>query len=293
MDSGRYYHIVQRQRSAQLAEIASEPAEILLQILEDGIRMIHMQPGSGRLCGLDEIRFTGRLSGSQKMEQFRNFIPDSLLSEASFSRITIAVEPVSFSLLPKNLFSTESAPVCLEIAGNFQSSDVLFSEYLHPEMMLDFSVSREWTEWASGVFHASEINWSCNFSGLLQFAAGQMPEEDALLAHIGPGTMHVFGRKNGQLCFFNRFRYQTEQDLLYFFLLAMEQSALNQESSPVFLCGSIMSGSAGFEKMNRYAGNLRFVLPPEVISVLPTSAGIRHPQYFDLLSLISKNSVPA
>ena len=293
MDSGRYYHIVQRQRSAQLSGNGTEPAEILLQILEDGIRILHIQSQSCRLLGLDEIRFTARLSGSQKMEQFRTFIPDSLLSEESFSRITIAVEPVSFSLLPKNLFSTASAPVCLEIAGNYHPEDGIFSENIHPEMILNFSVSRVWIEWASSVFHASEINWTCNFSGLLQYAAGQLPEADALLAHIGPGTMHVFGRKNGQLCFFNRFHYQTEQDLLYFFLLAMEQSALNQESSPVFLCGSIMSGSAGFEKMNRYAGNLRFVLPPEVISVLPTSAGIRHPQYFDLLSLISKNSVPA
>lgn len=293
MDSGRYYHIVQRQRSAQLSGTETEPAEILLQILEDGIRILHIQSQSCRLLGLDEIRFTARLRGSQKMEQFRTFIPDSLLSEESFSRITIAVEPISFSLLPKALHSNGAAPALLELAGNFHPADAVFSESVHPEMILVFSIPAEWIEWASSVFHASEINWTSNFSGLLQYAAGSMLEDDALLAHIGPGTLHVFGRKSGQLCFFNRFRYQTEQDLLYFFLLALEQSGLDPDSSPVFLCGSIMSGSAGFEKIHRYAGNLRFVLPPEVNSELPPSAGIRHPQYFDLLALTSKNSVPA
>ena len=280
----QHYHIIQRQRAA--TSPAAGETEIILQVTEDGVRILQFIPDNQLLSGLDEIRFTRRLGPEEKMEQFRLFIPESLLSEASFSRIHLAADPPAFSLIPELLFSEESAGSLLELAGNFNPEDGIFHEKIGPDMVLVFSSGRWWNDWARGIFQDSEISRTCNFSGLLTYASGGLPEEDALLAHIGPSTMHAFGRKNGNLCFFNRFAFRNEQDLLYYFLLSMEQSGLDPENSPVYLCGSIMSGSAGFEKISRYAGNLRFAIPPEVNSALPPSSGIRHPQYFDLLSLI-------
>lgn len=284
------YHIVQRQRSALLSESEQAKAGILLQVLEDGIRILHIQLNENRICGLDEIRFTRILSHSEKLEQFRQFIPESLLSEAPFSRITIAVDSPSFSLCPAELFCSGLETELLGVAGNFHPEDVVHSETLADGLVLIFTVPVEWKNWATGVFLAPEVKWTSNFSGMLNYAVRDIEQEDCLLAHIGPRFMYVFGRSQNKLCFFNRFQYQTEHDLLYFFLLSMEQSGLDPEKNLVLLCGSIMSGSAGFEKISRYAGNLQFAVPSEVHSDLPPASGIRHPQYFDLLSLLENST---
>ena len=50
---------------------------------------------------------------------------------------------------------------------------------------------------------------------------------------------------------------------------------------------TLLISSAGFEKLNRYAANLKFAVSPEQDSLLAPAAGIRHPVYFDLLSLMN------
>jgi hypothetical protein len=281
------YHIVQRQRSADWEQHKLAGGEVFLQLMEDGLRLLYRLPEKGSLCGLDEIRFTRNLSPAGKLAQFRHFIPESLLSEAQFERITLALDPRTFTLIPQALFSTDAAGELLQLVGDVDETDVILNEKAGDDMVLVFSVSKEWTDWAAGIFQPAEVRWTCLFSGMLHHMAAAGPEQNEMLAHVGPGRLHAMARKEGAFCFFNRYDFKTEQDLLYFFLLSMEQAGLNPEHDPVTLCGSIMSGSAGFEKLNRYAGNLQYAVSPEPDSLLPPAAGIRHPVYFDLLSLLN------
>ena len=282
------YHIVQKQRSADWENHKSAGGEVFLQMLEDGLRLLYRLPASGSLCGLDEIRFTRNLNTAEKLAQFRHFIPESLLSETEFTGITLAVDPGAFTLVPESLFDEASASDLLKLVAEVSDSEGIFHEKTGAGSVLVFSVAKEWLDWASGIFQPAELKWTCHFSGMMRHFLTESSEKELVLAHIGPSRLHCFGRKDGQFCFFNRYHFKSEQDLLYFFLLALEQTGLDPENALVQLCGSIMTGSAGFEKLNRYAGNLQFAIPGETDSLLPPAAGIRHPVYFDLLSLLSK-----
>ena len=278
------YHMVQRQRSADWDRHKTAGGEVLLQMMEDGLRLLYRLPDKGALCALDEIRFTRNLNQSGKLQQFRQFIPESFLSEAEFSLVRIAADPTAFTLIPSPLFSEETARDLLQLVADVPETDVIFHEKKGDDVHLVFSVPGEWVEWAAGFFTQAAPDWTCLFSGMLQ-TMSQAGDSAGMLLHVESGRIHCMAKNNEGLSFFNRYRYRTEHDLLYFFLLAMEQSGLEPGSDLVQLCGSIMSGSAGFEKLQRYAGNLRFALPPETESLLPPAAGIRHPLYFDLLTL--------
>lgn len=280
------YHIVQRQRSADWDLHKLAGGEVLLQMTEDGLRLLYRLPDKGSLCGLDEIRFTRNLSAAGKLAQFRLFIPDSILSETEFRKITIAADPLNFTLIPEALFSGALSADLLHLTGELTETDTVLAEIYGDDMYLVFSLAKEWNDWASGIFQPAELRWTCLFSGMLKYMKETEDEENLVLAHVGPGRLHCFGRRDGKFCFFNRYDFKTEQDLLYYFLLSLEQCGLDPEKTAVRLCGSIMTGSAGFEKLNRYAGNLSFASFPETASLLPPAAGIRHPVYFDLLSLL-------
>ncbi len=278
------YHVVQRQRSADWEQHKLAGGEVFLQMMEDGLRLLYRLPDRGSLCGLDEIRFTRNLGPAEKLAQFRHFIPESLLSEAQFERITLALDPRSFTLIPEPLFSLDSVRELLKLTGDLSETDAVFHEKAGEDMLLVFSVAKEWTDWASGIFQQEEIRWTCLFSGMLRNMVDSL--ESGMLTHVGPGRLHCLASKGGKFSFFNRYDFKTEQDLLYFFLLSMEQSGLDPEHDDVTLCGSIMSGSAGFEKLSRYTGKLKFAVSSEQDSLLPPAAGIRHPVYYDLLSLL-------
>ncbi len=281
------YHIVQRQRSADWESHKKASGEVFLQVLEDGIRLVYRLPNEGSLCGLDEIRFMRNLDTAGKIVQFRHFMPESLLSEAEFSRISIAVEPACFSLVPDKLFETTAARDLLKLAGNLPEESAVFSENSGNDSILVFSVEKEWADWATNIFNPAELVWTTNFSGLLN-TAFLAPEGAGFISHISPGNITCMYANQGRLFFLNRFPYRTENDLLYFLLLALEQCNLEAETHPIRLSGSILPGSAGFEKLSRYAGNLSFTVPDEVDSLLPPSAGLRHPVFFDLLSLLNQ-----
>ena len=281
------YHIVQRQRSAEWEQHKLAGGEVFLQLMEDGLRLLYRLPEKGSLCGLDEISFTRNLTPAEKLAQFRHFIPESLLSEAQFERITLAMDPRTFTLIPQSLFNPDAGRELLQLVGDVGEADVVLHENAGEDMVLVFSVAKEWTDWASGILQPAEIQLTCLFSGMLHKMAAPGPEQNEMLAHVGPGRLHAMARKEGGFCFFNRYDFKTEQDLLYYFLLSMEQAGLDPEQDTVTLCGSILSGSAGFEKLSRYAANLKFAVSPEQDSLLPPAAGIRHPVYFDLLSLLN------
>jgi len=283
------YHIVQRQRSADWESHKKASGEVFLQVLEDGIRLVYRLPNAGSLCGLDEIRFMRNLDTAGKVAQFRHFMPESLLSEAEFSKITIAVEPACFSLVPENLFEPTAARDVLKLAGNLSEESEVFSENSGNGAVLVFSLEKEWMDWASHIFNPAELVWTTNFSGLLN-TAYLAPEGAGFISHISPSNITCIYANQGQLFFLNRFPYRSENDLLYFMLLSLEQCNLEAETHPIRLSGSILPGSAGFEKLSRYAGNLSFTVPEEVDSLLPPAAGLRHPVFFDLLCLLNQKN---
>ena len=280
------YSVTQKIRSANWESRKGDSTTALIQILPEGARILLSDAHQPKELALDEIQFTSTLTEPQKVEQFSKFVPLGILAESAVTSVTIAVEPRHFSLLPANLFSDEAAEECLRLLSDIPFEFTVFHEMIGNETVLFYAVPNEWKNWANQLFSSSEVHWTCGISGLIREALSTTPSgEKAVYAHVDTRSFLGIGVEDGNLIFANYYPFKAENDLLYFLLLIMEETGLMPESSPVYLSGSILSGSSGFEKINRYFGNLRFVKNPVLLNEFPSQETLQHPYYYDLTTL--------
>lgn len=65
--------------------------------------------------------------------------------------------------------------------------------------------------------------------------------------------------QNGQLHFFNNFKFNTKEDFAYFLLFAMEQNGASGLNTPVYFSGLIRPASDIIDLCSRYVNDIRFV----------------------------------
>lgn len=99
------------------------------------------------------------------------------------------------------------------------------------------------------------------------------------------GKLVLAAHERGKLLFFNTFPYASDQDALYYLLLAYEQCGWRPAVVPLYLCGEITRHGKLRHDFARYVEDIRYsnyptppATPPELIS-LPEHV------YFELLCL--------
>jgi len=280
------YSVTQKIRSAHWESRKDNPSSALIQILPEGVRILLSDSQKSMELALDEIQFTSTLTEQQKVEQFSRFVPSGVLAESAVTSVTIAVEPRFFSFLSVELFSIEAAENCLRLLSDIPFEFTVFHEPVGNDTILFYAVPNDWMNWAKQIFSASEVYWTCGISGLIRQALSMTPSgEKAVYAHVDTRSFIGIGIENGKLIFANCYPFKAENDLLYFLLVIMDETGLQPELAPVYLSGSILSGSSGFEKINRYFGNLRFVKNPVLPNEFPSQETLQHPYYYDLTTL--------
>ena len=279
------YSVIQHLRSSNWEDHKTQNSKALVHILPFGIRILLYLEAGMEWVALDEIQFTRELTVGQQLDEFRHFIPESLLSEATILSVSFALESPYFTLLPSELHTPEVAKINLETLAKIPFAYQIFYDKPMENVVLSFAVPQIWLDWAGQVFSNSEINWCCGVSGYLnQILRTESSNETAVYAHIHPKSLTSYGIKNNELQFVNHYPFQTENDLLYYLLLSAQESGVNPEADRCWLSGSILAGSAGYEKLNRYFGNLAFVKNPSVESFFSPNDLLQKPLYFDLVT---------
>lgn len=276
----------QNLRCPDWEEARQKSCTALLQAGTEGIRLLICSNETGRILALDDIRYSMEMPEDEHLDQFRQFIPDSVLSQAAISSLQLIADWPGFSLLPADLFSRETGEEALRKLASWKYPVQVYHQEAGAQKWISFGVPQVWEDWLNQVFSGSERGVSSMAGSLLKYQEKQAAQSDEPLVFAQIGTermfLSVFVEKELQLA--NHFLYKTENDLLYFLLLGLEQNQLDPALTRIQLSGGIMPGSAGYEKLNRYAGNLQFEAWKPADPVFSSFDLLHHPLYADLMA---------
>ena len=242
------------------------------------------------IWGLDEIQFTRNLDHGLQIAQMEQFSQQSLLSKSNIVQVSIAFDSEIFCLMPKDYFKPAQSRDLLEWIGEVGAqTEVMHDSIPNQDFVLIHGLPGGWKNWAEQLFESSETHWMSGVSGLLNQASKRSVQtgEALLMAHIESNYLYLIAAQNGIVSYANRFAYQSENDLLYFVLLALQESNMNPMESRVILSGSILPGSLGFEKLARYVLELEFAKSNSELQIPAGFEIVKHHHYFDLLSIPS------
>ena len=102
--------------------------------------------------------------------------------------------------------------------------------------------------------------------------------------YIRPNDIRIVIFDKGRLLYTNHFICQTEKDVLYYVMLALEQQGLDNKTTPVFIMGQLLEVSELYHLLYRYIQNISFF--EEKTKCKPGDKLSKHPSwfYFDILS---------
>jgi hypothetical protein len=294
MENQTDYLVTRCYRSPDWETDRHAPSVAFLEAGPEAIRIVLRRDYGRLITALDEIRFTRKLGEEERFGEFRRFMPESLLTEAGLRALVFIAEPTAFTLIPKKLLTEGSERQILGWTAPVAESDRVLSETLGEETMILFSVPAVWWNWALQVFNQPEVYWTTGISGLFRaFSSGAPNREAFLAARVLNQSVLALGWRDNSLRFINRFGYQSENDLLYYLLLACRESGLSPENDPVLLCGNISPGSVGFEKISRYLGNLSFLKDESPEGPFTAEGGPESSTFFDLICTVRNFPVSA
>ena len=187
------------------------------------------------------------------------------LNNKEFRSVTCLVDNRICTLVPKPLFNEADLSKYLDFSFQVPESYVIASEPLAitssvnvfaQAKALQDKISAKW----KGVqcVHSSTVF----INGAMESGIGT-----GVFVHVRNRDFDMMIKKEGQLFFFNNFKFNTKEDFAYFLLFALEQNDFSGHDIPVTFSGLIRPASEIVDLCGRYVKDIRFVEDPHALKV--------------------------
>lgn len=211
---------------------------------------------------------------------------DELLTATNFGTVKYGWDLPRMTVIPRSLFI------------DADRRDYLGQLTL---LSLDDDVAEDWLN-----EHEAHLLYAINGQ---QHAAAKAQFAGATMCHLAKGLLSAWGMRskrlgeasvsvslrgrrlfvavfrNGSLQFFNTFSIATQEDALYYVLLAYEQTGLLPSKSPLYLCGEIVESAELFQLLYTYVQDVHFCRYGAPPALAPELASLPTHLYYDLLCL--------
>lgn len=256
-------------------------------------------PGSGHLAiHISESRCNIAVCSSSSVllllksylkpdDQFAHVFIRSVFAEhqslfaQDFDEVCVGVQTSNFTMVPNELeFDRKElmdflsgSPTRIALEQNISSiqSNLLYSIPANLKEVLEQTFQKY------SLFHCS--NFGISYS--------EKSDYDGLFV-LDDHDFDCFFSKNGQLAFANRYHWESEDDLLYYCILGLEECGVEPNDAKILLSGNILKYSPEYEKLYQYVKTVDVNAFNNHIEIRPEFEEAAH-KYQYLLNLLDAN----
>jgi len=200
------------------------------------------------------------------------------LNNKTLQSVTCLIDNRYCMLIPKTLFNEADQAKYLDL--NFQipegysihsqllASAQCYDIYAFPKALQDKMLNK-WKE--SQITHSSNIFIE---------SVMQNDMDTCICVQVHNRDFDLAIKKEGNLFFFNNFKFNTKEDFAYFLLFAIEQNGFSGKETPVCFSGLIRPASEIIDLCGRYVKDIRFVEDPHTLQVSKALEEVPFQYYF-------------
>lgn len=195
-------------------------------------------------------------------QELLDLISDNEIFSYNFLKTTFLIRNQGSTIIPFSIYDENyKASYMLynnpNEAGYIINSDILSSLNIVNLYNLQISLKEAINTYNSNaqILHSS----TSLIKGLFSMFKNKINETSAFI-HIGQTYFDmVVISQQGELLFYNSFKFKNADDLVYYVLFAFEQLKLKPVASPLYLLGEIEIDSQIFERLYKYIGKIYFL----------------------------------
>ena len=202
------------------------------------------------------------------------------LNNKAFQSVTSLIDNRYSTLVPKVLFNEADAAKYLDFGFQIPEGYTIVSEpltsmpchhvFAFPKDLHD-KLQSKWKE--VKITHSS-----CVFLDNMM----QNGVDTGVFVQVRNRDFDMLIKKEGNLLFFNNFKFNTKEDFAYFLLFAMEQNGCSGQDTPVCFSGLIRPASDIIDLCGRYVKDIRFVNDPHTLKVSKALEEVPFQYYYTL-----------
>lgn len=199
-----------------------------------------------------------------------------------YKKINIAVSTDHFIILPNE--DIDILPV-FELLNPFNADkEIILSSMVHSDFYIHFSLKKSLWHILINFFEQKEIFFG-DF-GFIKEAKNLPNDNEFLMAQVIGNDLSICFAKDGKPQFFNKFKFETKEDLLYYVVLAYEELGLDRNGIPLLLYGFIERDSPLFQTLFGFVRHIRLAPATQKQKNSPLLNELPAHYFHNLLNLI-------
>ncbi|MGD1889000.1 MAG: DUF3822 family protein [Cyclobacteriaceae bacterium] len=234
--------------------------------------------------------YTFSNAGTDVGETYRTLIEEhQLLMAGYWNRVKLAIKSQHFTLVPSTYFSAENAAHYLTLVTNTPSNKYSINHYRFKELdaVMVFGAEKQLVERLRSTYPSQDVGiisqGSAFIEGVRQVAAGSYYRNMYLF--IDQQHVSVVVLEDQKLVLYNRFVYQTPNDIVKYVLTVFQKLEMDQNETKVTVWGNFTEQSEQYAALYQYIRELNYGTKPDFLKFSHMFDEAPDHQYFDLYSM--------
>lgn len=239
---------------------------------------------------VEDYVFEDRLSGNKLRDSLYKIIEShTLLMAGYWKSIRLAIKNPKFTLVPSSLFSSDNLSQYLHMSAEINEDSDHFYYYKHAQskVVSVFAAEKNLIERVRSIYPTRSVQVLHHGSALIEGiqSHSDFTNNRDMYIHLGRENFSIVVTENNKLLYYNRFPYQSSQDIVKYTMMVMQEMKLDQDSSKVLVWGNIKVKSEHFQQLYQYIRNISYGSKPSYLNFSYVFDELPDHQYFDLYSI--------
>ena len=251
--------------------------KMTIQLALGGLSFALLDTETNRVIALESYQSDLLADSNDLFRLLEKALESKDLNDKPFHSVTCIIDERINILVPEPLFSPEDQEKLINFGFNLPDGYTTETEKLKvingynlfalSETLKDKMLSK----WPSAQFtHSSTV--------FLESLPKN--EKSSVYVNMRNRNFDMAILKDGNLLFYNNFRFNTKDDCAYFLLFAMEQNGLSGQDTPVQFSGLILPASEIVDLCERYIRDIHFIENPQTLQVSEALNEVPFQYYF-------------
>ena len=241
---------------------------IAIQFTLGGFSYLIMDAGTNAIGAMESYLSDDLTDEKDIFNTFEKALALNKLNGKKFQSVTCIIGNRNYALIPNELFDEKESSKYLGFLHTIPQNGLVLNDNLSEnECHGIYSVSNCLIEKIKGIWpDAKIIHESSVFLRHISKVANLFATT-RVYVYVKNRSFDMAVFKNGNLSFFNNFKFNTKDDFLYFLMFAIEQQKMSADETSVCVSGMILGNSEIMKLCERYIKDIRFIKNGDTIKV--------------------------
>ncbi|MBK9284153.1 MAG: DUF3822 family protein [Sphingobacteriaceae bacterium] len=212
-------------------------------------------------------------------EKISHLIKSHQLTASNFQQVSICLHNTIYTLIPESFYKPENVKQTLEFSSGQQIQTVFTHSFQN--MKFSFSPQPNLMNLLEKEFKNATIKSSGIVAIELFFTNSSLKTKDVWINFLD-NSIEILAKRDKDLIYYNTFRIENKEEVLYYLLFMAEQFGLDPEKLKLVVSGNILVNSEVHELLKKYIRHVSFAV--NAIRFTETSWQLPEHFYFSLVN---------